>query len=160
MWRKVKKAEKRLQNRKGVDKNQNALENDANGKRMLWRKLSDLVGSKPRARWCVMGDFNAIKSESERKRVRDLTRVKMVEFENFMSEAELIDLPLIGRRFTWSNLEGSAMSHIDMFLFSEGYLNGQHVLNGVWTKGSQIIVQSLSVRKRRIGVNWKGIIIL
>ncbi|CAK8571494.1 unnamed protein product [Lathyrus sativus] len=46
----------------------------------------------------------------------------MEGFDEFIVEADLVDLPLIGRRFTWSNLEGSFMSRIDRFLVSDGWL--------------------------------------
>ncbi|GAU22768.1 hypothetical protein TSUD_129800 [Trifolium subterraneum] len=33
----------------------------------------------------------------------------------------LIDLPLLGRRFTWFKPKGSAASHLDRFLVSDGW---------------------------------------
>lgn len=44
-------------------------------------------------------------------------------FGEFISEVGLIDLPLIGRKFTWYKLDGSAMSRLDRFLISESWLN-------------------------------------
>lgn len=47
----------------------------------------------------------------------------MEGFDEFILEADLVDLPLKGRHFTWSNLEGLSMSQIDRFLVSEGWMN-------------------------------------
>lgn len=44
-------------------------------------------------------------------------------FGEFISEVGLIDLPLIGRKFTWYKLDRSAMSRLYRFLISESWLN-------------------------------------
>lgn len=46
----------------------------------------------------------------------------MVPFNSFVVETELIGLPLNGRRFTWSKLDGTSMSRIDHFLVSKDWL--------------------------------------
>lgn len=58
----------------------------------------------------------------------------MSSFSNFINAQELVDLPLVGRRFNWTNhQERAAMSKIDRFLLSkdwEVYFPGviQHAL--------------------------------
>lgn len=42
----------------------------------------------------------------------------MEGFDDFISKDDLVDLPLKGRHFTLSNLEGSSMTRIDRFLIS------------------------------------------
>lgn len=70
-----------------------------------------------------MGDFNSIKLPSERKGVDGNNRGEEMEaFGEFIQEAGLIDLPLIGRKFTWYKSDGSAMSRLDRFLISEKWL--------------------------------------
>jgi hypothetical protein len=44
---------------------------------------------------------------------------EVVEFQNFVEELELVDLPLLGRRFTWFHSSGRAMSRIDRVLISD-----------------------------------------
>lgn len=44
---------------------------------------------------------------------------EMVEFNDFIEGLALIDVPLIGKKFTWFNLSGKAMSRLDRFLLSE-----------------------------------------
>lgn len=46
--------------------------------------------------------------------------MEMEDFRNFIEEAELVDLPMVGRKYTWVRPNGSAMSRLDRFLLSEG----------------------------------------
>lgn len=39
--------------------------------------------------------------------------LKLMKFDEFMWDVELIDLSIRGRRFTWSKVDGSSMSQID-----------------------------------------------
>ncbi|KAI5441929.1 hypothetical protein KIW84_011114 [Lathyrus oleraceus] len=43
---------------------------------------------------------------------------EMVEFNDFIEELELIDVPLMGNKFTWFNLSGKAINRLDRFLLS------------------------------------------
>lgn len=43
----------------------------------------------------------------------------MEEFNEFIEDLDLIDLPLTGRKYTWHRSNGSCMSRIDRFLISE-----------------------------------------
>ena len=43
---------------------------------------------------------------------------------NIISELELVDSPLLGKKFTWSNKRDSpSMKKLDKFLFSTGWKN-------------------------------------
>ncbi|MCH95019.1 transposon TX1 putative protein, partial [Trifolium medium] len=46
----------------------------------------------------------------------------MREFGGFIEDANLMDLPLLGRRFTWYHANGRSMSRIDRFLVSPEWL--------------------------------------
>lgn len=52
--------------------------------------------------WCIGGDFNMIRFPQEKKRGRFIS-VSMSTFSNSINSQELVDLPLVGRRFTWTN---------------------------------------------------------
>ncbi|MCH80823.1 DUF4283 domain protein, partial [Trifolium medium] len=96
---------------------------DARRKRVLWLDLKDIIFPKRENRWCIMGDFNAVRDESERRGTSENSRRDEIEvFDEFILESELIDLPLHGRRFTWCRVGGSAMSRIDRFLISESWI--------------------------------------
>ncbi|GKV31769.1 hypothetical protein SLEP1_g40435 [Rubroshorea leprosula] len=70
--------------------------------------------------WCLMGDFNAIRSEYEWNGGRS-NRREMAEFDEFIRECGLIDLPLIGRKYTWYKPNRDVMSRLDRFLLSEDW---------------------------------------
>jgi exonuclease III len=44
-------------------------------------------------------------------------------FRNFLNEVELVDLPILGRRFTWYHANGLAMSRIDRIWVSSEWLD-------------------------------------
>ncbi|PNX92269.1 cysteine-rich receptor-like protein kinase [Trifolium pratense] len=97
---------------------------EARRKRVLWADLKEMILTQREDNWCLLGDFNAIRDETERKGSSEvIRREEIIDFDDFISETELIDLPLHGRRFTWSRIGGSAMSRIDRFLFSESWNN-------------------------------------
>ncbi|GKU90798.1 hypothetical protein SLEP1_g4749 [Rubroshorea leprosula] len=69
-----------------------------------------------------MGDFNTIRKAEERKGSSGVTR-DMREFDSFIQAMKLVDIPLVGRKFTWYQARGNYMSRIDRFLLSEGWLS-------------------------------------
>ncbi|XP_058726018.1 uncharacterized protein LOC131597331 [Vicia villosa] len=95
----------------------------ASRKHVLWNELKTLVWTKSEDRWCIAGDFNTVRNESERRGSNtNLRNNKIENFDKFITEAKLIDLPLHGRRFTWSRPGGSSRSRIDRFLISEAWI--------------------------------------
>ncbi|PNX67081.1 cysteine-rich receptor-like protein kinase, partial [Trifolium pratense] len=95
---------------------------EARRKRALWLDLKELILSQREYRWCIMGDFNAIRDEAERRGSSENSRRDEInDFDEFILESDLIDLPLHGRRFTWCRVGGSSMSRIDRFLISESW---------------------------------------
>ncbi|GKU99314.1 hypothetical protein SLEP1_g12182 [Rubroshorea leprosula] len=91
------------------------------GKRALWEELQRLILSR-NGNWCLAGDFNAVRSIEERAGCKGMN-VEMEEFGDFIHNAGLIDLPLVGRKYTWYNSNGKFMSRIDRFLISEGWFS-------------------------------------
>ncbi|XP_057423791.1 uncharacterized protein LOC130717555 [Lotus japonicus] len=99
---------------------------DRVGKRQLWSKLVELKINIHYDLWCVAGDFNVVRSSSERRGVganSQQHRSESVEFNDFIDEMELLDIPLLGRKFTWVRPNGLQMSRLDRFLISPGWLN-------------------------------------
>ena len=63
------------------------------------------------------GDFNVVRFPFKRLGSNSFT-IAMREFSNFISEQGLIDLPLQGGSFTWSNSrEVASKARLDRFLF-------------------------------------------
>ena len=94
--------------------------NDVEGKKQLWEELLCLK-DRFRDPWCIGGDFNAVRNISERRGC-SVRSICMENFENFIEKADLVDLPMSGRRFTWSNPQGN-MSRLDRFLVSPEWLS-------------------------------------
>ncbi|GKV07790.1 hypothetical protein SLEP1_g19511 [Rubroshorea leprosula] len=90
------------------------------GKRELWEELGNLINRR-KGRWCVGGDFNAVTRVEERAGCKDPT-IEMNDFNSFIHDAGLIDLPLIGRKYTWYSSNGRQMSRIDRFLIFVDWL--------------------------------------
>ncbi|KAL4187680.1 hypothetical protein AMTRI_Chr09g40190 [Amborella trichopoda] len=78
----------------------------------------DLVASLPHHIWCLGGDFNITRWSSERNSNSSISQ-GMNDFSDFMSRQELLDVPLQGCRFTWSNHSPQpSLSKLARFLFS------------------------------------------
>jgi hypothetical protein len=75
----------------------------------------------------VAGDFNSVCRREDRRGVNNVgglyPTAEMYEFGDFIVSKDLVDLPLLGRKFTWFHPNGSSMSRIDRFLISEEWLN-------------------------------------
>jgi exonuclease III len=69
-------------------------------------------------KWLLVGDFNLYRSPIDRnKPVGDHT--KMYLFNEAISALGLVELPLKGRRFTWSNKQlNSLLERLDWFFTS------------------------------------------
>nr|GEW85821.1 RNA-directed DNA polymerase, eukaryota [Tanacetum cinerariifolium] len=93
---------------------------DAYYKRVLWSYLEDLV-----KRWngecIIMGDFNEFRRIEERWGTNFNSKGAHV-FNNFISNAGLVDIQLEGYSFTWAHPSGKKMSKLDRFLVSDGLL--------------------------------------
>lgn len=93
-------------------------------KRELWRIHIMSKRGFDGVLWCLVGDFNAIKNRSERRGTSLISQDSYnVEFQSFIDELDLIDLPVLGKKFTWFRPDGSAMSRLDRFLVTEEWAN-------------------------------------
>lgn len=73
--------------------------------------------------WCMGGDFNEIRSLGERLGCSCRDR-GMADFNNFIEELGLMDLPLLGRKFTWSKSDNdNKWSRLDRFLVNPVWLS-------------------------------------
>ena len=79
----------------------------------MWEELAGL-NNRSNLPWCLGGDFNVIRFPSERLRAGRFTR-SMYDFSDFISLHGLMDNPLEGGLYTWSN--STSTSRLDRFLF-------------------------------------------
>ncbi|KAG2667198.1 hypothetical protein I3760_15G101200 [Carya illinoinensis] len=85
-----------------------------NIRKLMWEELSGLHSwwDLP---WCIGGDFNIVRFPSERSGDSRLSSA-MSEFSDIIFDLNLVDLPLIGGPFTWSN--NQTWSRLDKFPIS------------------------------------------
>nr|GEV11267.1 RNA-directed DNA polymerase, eukaryota [Tanacetum cinerariifolium] len=94
---------------------------ELNERRDLWDYLRTFID-----RWegdsVIMSDFNEVRLEHE-SFSSTFNRQGAIAFNNFISSAGLIDLPLEGYAFTWAHKSASKMSKLDRYLILEGVLD-------------------------------------
>jgi len=95
---------------------------DTSRQQVLWNALSSRIEALAGQNVCVCGDFNAIRSAAERRSVSGaLHQVSIDNFNGFVVNNNLVDLPLRGRTYTWYRGDGRTMSQIDRFLLSDNW---------------------------------------
>ena len=75
--------------------------------------------------WCILGDFNNIRSRGERmgSSQRELVDGSIVEFNKWIEELEVEEVPWVGKKFTWFRPNGTAKSKLDRVLVSPEWLS-------------------------------------
>ena len=103
-------------------------------KKRLWEELSNIKAASQDQLWCFCGDFNAVRTRSERKSIYGSVGCsrETYGFKNFIETNLLLDLPLVGKKYTWFKANGSAKSRLDRILVSEEWLQ-------VWPSSKQYI---------------------
>ncbi|KAK3226022.1 hypothetical protein Dsin_005884 [Dipteronia sinensis] len=75
------------------------------------------------APWCIGEDFNTILNESERKK-DSFNTWSVKSFNDFILQAKVVDIPLCGAAFTWSNnREDGSWTRLDRFLVCPNILS-------------------------------------
>lgn len=96
---------------------------DLQGKHGLWSSLLNLLEQDPNRCWCFAGDFNAVCRKEERNGSGvSNSRSERRKFRDFIESNGLVDLPLLGRKFTWYKPGALVMSRIDRFLLSDTWI--------------------------------------
>jgi hypothetical protein len=97
---------------------------DLVAKRSLWEALRSSKLRFGSGLWCILGDFNSVVCGEERRGVNNESTLTtdMREFGGFIEGMGLVDLPLLGRRYTWFHPSGRAISRIDRVLVSPEWL--------------------------------------
>ena len=90
----------------------------------MWGEIIGFRSNQLSKAWCVVGDFNSVRRQEERKSmisVIDYSR-EIKGFNEFIERSELVDIPLVGRKFTWYKPNGLVKSRIDRVLVSKEWL--------------------------------------
>ncbi|XP_071694765.1 uncharacterized protein [Rutidosis leptorrhynchoides] len=94
--------------------------NDSN-KIKLWASLEKFVGDYDAA-WILCGDFNEVREESKRFNCEFIER-RAEWFNDFINQANLIEVPMGGKIFTQICDNGIKFSKLDRFLVSDKVCN-------------------------------------
>jgi len=89
-------------------------------KKIIWDELSEIRKSHPIKLWCVARDFNSIRCVGERRGQSSNVNFgsEIQSFNNFIEDSSMVDIPLVGRKFTWYKPNGTVKSRIDRILVS------------------------------------------
>lgn len=100
----------------------------------LWKNI-ELLCNKEEVKWCVFGDFNEVRGNHER--LNSIMNEKGAEeFNKFISNNRLVEIPLGGQKFTRVSDDGRKHSKLDRFLVS----------NDFYSKWSNLGVKALERR--------------
>ena len=92
--------------------------NDGLLKKEVWNYLASFKNSVSKP-WCLAGDFNETLSPSDRKGSSRISS-SMISFKKCIDSCDLVELPLNGKKFTWSR--GNAASRIDRMFVTDDWL--------------------------------------
>jgi len=100
----------------------------------LWEELSNIKVASHDLLWCFCGDFNAVRNKSERKSINSTVGCsrEICGFNNFIETNLLLDLPLVGKKYTWFKANGSTKNRLDRILVTEEWLQ-------IWPRNKQYI---------------------
>ncbi|GKA91802.1 RNA-directed DNA polymerase, eukaryota, reverse transcriptase zinc-binding domain protein [Tanacetum coccineum] len=90
---------------------------DLLAKAILWTRNSDFMHQYA-GKYIIFGDMNVVRNENERS-VSLFSRHDADNFNSFIDNSSLIDLPLGGHLFTWMNKAGTKLSKLDPFSISK-----------------------------------------
>lgn len=89
----------------------------------LWDRLLQVVQQIGIGSIYIIGDFNSIRYPNERSGVSEsVVRRDLESFDTFIRDANLFDLPLHGRKFTWYKPNGRCKSRLDRMLVNNTWI--------------------------------------
>ncbi|XP_071688191.1 uncharacterized protein [Rutidosis leptorrhynchoides] len=90
-------------------------------KRKLFESLEELLKC-PNDEWILGGDFNEVRPKEERQNSQFIeSRAK--RYNSFIEKSHLLEIPLVGRRFTRICDNGLKFSKLDRFLVNDQFLH-------------------------------------
>nr|GFA52668.1 RNA-directed DNA polymerase, eukaryota [Tanacetum cinerariifolium] len=89
-------------------------------KAFLWDRLSGLM-NRWHGAWCIFGDLNVVGSVNDR--INSQVNHKGSEFNEFINNMRLIEIPMGGRKFTRISDDGLKFSKLDRFLLNDEFNN-------------------------------------
>ncbi|XP_068498242.1 uncharacterized protein [Phaseolus vulgaris] len=123
-------------------------------KKELWNEVGGFRQGQLSKAWCIIGDFNSIRRQEERKSVMSNSNYsrEIKGFNDFIESSKLVDIPLVGRKYTWFKPNSLVKSRIDRVLVSKEWLD-------IWPNSQQFVLsRSISdhcaVILKEVSVDW------
>ncbi|KAI3821231.1 hypothetical protein L1987_08792 [Smallanthus sonchifolius] len=121
---------------------------DNGSKKDLWAELLSLKQNSG-GLWIMMGDFNAIRWSGERTTLNQRDP-SMKEFNEFISDANLLEYSMGGAKYTWMRKDGSVSSKLDRFLVCDSFvclwpLASVTALDSKWSDHKPIILSCFNL---------------
>lgn len=92
--------------------------NSSRDRLQLWEDLNDAIKNRKDDHWMLGGNFNSPLLPSEKSGGLDDYTNSMMELAGFLNFVGLIDIPLQGSKFTWSNRRnGNQMIQVKLDIF-------------------------------------------
>ncbi|GJV80373.1 RNA-directed DNA polymerase, eukaryota, reverse transcriptase zinc-binding domain protein [Tanacetum coccineum] len=91
---------------------------DDRKKEILWNLILDFKEGHP-SHYIIFGDFNVYRFASRRELVSIFNRLRLMPFNQFISDGLLWEIPHGGHLFTRINRRGNKLSKLDRFLITE-----------------------------------------
>ncbi|KAM0029767.1 putative RNA-directed DNA polymerase [Helianthus debilis subsp. tardiflorus] len=110
-------------------------QNDPGERRILWADLIQLKNSFG-GMWVFLGDFNEVRRQEERLN-SEFVAVNAQYFNQFITQADLVEYQMGGRKFTYRSDNGDKMSKLDRFLVSRDFM-------GKWPLASCMALSNLA----------------
>lgn len=87
---------------------------------------------------CVMGDFNIVLGAHERSSGMISHSLPVEEFQNFITQKDLIDIEAVGNKYTWATrcINNFMAAHLDRALVSQDFMS-------LWDKVELVILPIL-----------------
>ncbi|XP_050233102.1 uncharacterized protein LOC126681599 [Mercurialis annua] len=121
--------------------------NDTMGRTSLWRTISQ-IAVEVQLPWTVLGDFNAILNNSERRGGLEAVQIDCEQFKECIEQDNLIEMKWTCHEFTWNNNQDGdsrVWRRLHKILISEAWLNSfeakARVLNSGIYDHSPLIIQ-------------------
>jgi len=90
----------------------------------MWEEIIDIRRTEGCKTWCMLEDFNAVRKPDERKGVSigHASKKKILGFNEFIDKTEMLEIPFVGRKYTWYRPNGNAKSRIDIIFVFDKWL--------------------------------------
>ena len=90
----------------------------------MWEQIRQLRDLSPGVLWCILGDFNSIMRQEERVGLSQRGEIdsNMEDFNEWIEDLQVEDVPSVGRKFTWYKPNVTTKSRLDRFIVSAEWL--------------------------------------